>query len=360
MDKTYHLVINPTLECNFKCWYCYEKHPQGVMTEQTIEKIRKHILYMVEKEKIFALHLSWFGGEPLLYFDKIIYPISMFARDICAKYEIPCLIGVTTNAYKINADMILKMKEIGLNSFQITIDGDRERHDKIRNENGMPSFDRIMNNIFSVLDSLENVRITLRVNYDEQTLKRSDFSKVLNVFPEKHRKRVTVDLQRVWQVAKKTEGDNIERVKLYDYCSHLGFAQNGIGSNIFRIGASRKCYADKYWHAEINYDGKIYRCTAKGYDDKYVMGTFGDDGIIHWNNREMARRYSKAPFENAQCLNCKYLPLCLGPCSQRAVDYACSSQKMPLCDIDKLEISPETIIVDYYKRKMQALAENRI
>lgn len=38
-DCNCRLFINPTLECNFACWYCYEKHPQGYMSEDTISKI---------------------------------------------------------------------------------------------------------------------------------------------------------------------------------------------------------------------------------------------------------------------------------------------------------------------------------
>ena len=25
-DNFYHITINPTMNCNFKCWYCYETH----------------------------------------------------------------------------------------------------------------------------------------------------------------------------------------------------------------------------------------------------------------------------------------------------------------------------------------------
>ncbi|MDR3047881.1 MAG: radical SAM/SPASM domain-containing protein, partial [Bacteroidales bacterium] len=45
-NKAYHLTINPTLECNFRCWYCYEEHPKGYMSKATIARIKRHITYM--------------------------------------------------------------------------------------------------------------------------------------------------------------------------------------------------------------------------------------------------------------------------------------------------------------------------
>ena len=33
-DRSFRLTVNPTLECNFACWYCYEKHPQGRMEQK--------------------------------------------------------------------------------------------------------------------------------------------------------------------------------------------------------------------------------------------------------------------------------------------------------------------------------------
>lgn len=84
-DRDYSLFLNPTLECNFSCWYCYETHEKGYMSEKMIEKIKKHIIYMIEKIHINSLTLSWFGGEPLLYFNEVVYPISLFAKEICEK-----------------------------------------------------------------------------------------------------------------------------------------------------------------------------------------------------------------------------------------------------------------------------------
>lgn len=29
-DEEYHLIINPTLDCNFNCWYCFEQKKKRV------------------------------------------------------------------------------------------------------------------------------------------------------------------------------------------------------------------------------------------------------------------------------------------------------------------------------------------
>ena len=39
-NSTYHIIINPTLNCNLECWYCYEKHvPGSKISDTLIDKI---------------------------------------------------------------------------------------------------------------------------------------------------------------------------------------------------------------------------------------------------------------------------------------------------------------------------------
>ena len=43
-EENFELIINPTMNCNFKCWYCYETHiKKSKMTEDTIKNIIKYV-----------------------------------------------------------------------------------------------------------------------------------------------------------------------------------------------------------------------------------------------------------------------------------------------------------------------------
>lgn len=353
--KDYKLVINPTLECNFSCWYCKEEHTKGVMQPEIVERIKKHIRFMVEQERIKSLNLSWFGGEPLLYFNEIVYPISVYAKELCKKLEIPFHNGATTNAYLITPVMVDKMQQIDLNRFQITLDGDEQRHNKIRNENGKPSFHKIIDSINLLCSKIEYPEIILRINYDEKTLKDCDIESMLKLFPIENRKKIKVDFQRVWQTQTSNMDENNTRIHLHKECSRLGFHPSPIAS-AFSIGSSHKCYVDRLYHAEINYDGKVYQCTAQAYADKYVAGKLLEDGRIIWNPDKIAKRLGKATFENEMCLACKYLPLCMGPCSQKIIETPKDKFK-DICCLNGSEIKPETAIIDYYEQKMRALQE---
>lgn len=345
-DRNYMLVINPTLECNFNCWYCYEEHPQGYMNNETIEKVKLHIKYMVEKEKITSLNLSWFGGEPLLYFNEIIYPISLFAKELCESNDIPFYNGATTNASLINETVVHKMSEIDMFNFQITLDGDKMRHDKIRNAKGIPSFDKIVSNINLLLKHIEQAKIILRINYDVQTLIACNMEHVFSLFNKDYRDRIRVDFQRVWQTATSIEGENDKLIELHNSCIDLGYNQKEI-SGVFSIGSAYTCYTDRIHHAELNYDGKVYRCTARGYTEEFVMGILSESGKINWYEHKMANRYGKSTFENAQCLVCKYLPLCCGPCSQKMIENQ-DAKEENTCYLQYSEVMPETMILNYY------------
>lgn len=338
-DKFYRLIINPTTDCIFSCWYC-DQHSQnkGGMPENIKDKLLKHISYMVNVDKITGLHLDWFGGEPLMYFDEIVVPISKYGMEITDQNNLPFVNQITTNGFLIDEDMVKKLKDIKIHAYQITIDGDEKRHNKIRNANGAPTFKKIFENINLILSHIPEARITLRLNYDDSTLRISDFSNVFNLIAEPYRMRVFPNFQRVWQtIRKKEDKNNDDLMALCNTVENLGY--KAIMTSSFNIGSPIKCYGDRLYNTVVDFDGKIYKCTARTNREAGVMD---DNGIITWNQDTLTRLYAKPPFENQKCLACKHLPICLNSCVQ---NHSGSDLTPDKCMLDYSEVSVEEFII---------------
>lgn len=319
VDLNYHLIINPTIDCNFRCWYCYEEHKTGRMSKETIERIKKHIQHKIEVEKIPSLSLGWFGGEPLLCFDTVVYPISQYAKQLCKKNKIRYTSSITTNAYLLNEDIISKSIDIELFSYQITLDGDRKKHDAVRNQNGEPSYDKIIKNINLLCEKVEKSQIWLRINYDVKTFSKKEIFSILEEFPPHIRKKIIINTQRVWQ----TQDKEIEKEKdllpeFLETAKNYGFAVTCGGS--LNLKSFYTCYASRWNYANINYDGNVYKCTARNYTEDSAVGKLNEKGLIDWQIGKISKIYATTPIENKLCVTCKYLPLCNGLCIQNFLE----------------------------------------
>ena len=58
-DKSFHLLINPTLNCNFRCWYCYESHVPSQMSSNIIKRVKKLIKQLYREVR--NITISFFG-----------------------------------------------------------------------------------------------------------------------------------------------------------------------------------------------------------------------------------------------------------------------------------------------------------
>ncbi|MCO7319510.1 radical SAM protein, partial [Riemerella anatipestifer] len=131
--ETFLLTINPTMNCNFKCWYCYESHIKNSrLNDVNLKKIQSFIDNKVKNKELKYFRLSWFGGEPLLYYDKNVFPIIEYAYNRCIENNVSFSCSFTTNGYLINDKMIQDFKKYGIKGFQITLDGNEEEHNKVR------------------------------------------------------------------------------------------------------------------------------------------------------------------------------------------------------------------------------------
>jgi uncharacterized protein len=313
-NSTYRLTINPTLDCNFSCWYCYEEHDSKRMRKKSIKIIESFVLNIVSQKGVKIFNLDWFGGEPLLYFRELVYEISKKIKEICLNNNVAFYNSITTNGYNIS-EMDLKLyNEIKLNNFQITIDGHKQIHDKIRRDkSGKPSYDKIMKNINLLADNVDNCKIVLRINYTTKTLRKIE--NVVGSIDNKNRKNITISFQQVWQDKDKNQLDVAYSIK-----KHFKDHNYKVDEPQYYNDEYVVCYADRFNQVVINYNLDVYKCTARDFNNYIPDGKLLDNGNIKWNDTLYNKRFVKSTFENQECMNCKFLPLCFGPCSQKCME----------------------------------------
>jgi uncharacterized protein len=313
-DTKFELHINPTMNCNFKCWYCYETHiKDSKMDELTIANTEKFIKNIFEeKTELKEFHLSFFGGEPLLYFKKVIVPILKSTYELSIKRGVSFGSAMTTNGLLIDHEVIAICKQYGLDFFQITLDGCKEKHDKVRFiSEGRGSYAKIVSNMINLAKN--KLTVLVRINIAVDTL--DGLRDIINDFVclnENERKYLSFDLHKVWQVKDDIDSEIQEVRKFY---RTKGFK---VVSGTFDT-VLNSCYGDHRNHATINYNGEAFKCTARDFTTNNSEGKLDGSGLIQWNEKLNKRLNSK--FKNKPCLECRILPICGGGCSQQAIEH---------------------------------------
>lgn len=315
----YLLTINPTMNCNFKCWYCYETHVKNSsLTPEQINRINKFILKTAERPELKHFGLSFFGGEPLLYFSRDVTPIIDHFHRVCNEHGLDYSISFTSNGYLIDQDFIDYFDRLNIRcSLQITFDGYGKTHDQVRyvNEN-KGSFDQIVKNIKLLVKNRFPVR--LRINYTESNLEETwriaeEFSDISQADRDAY---MEFDYHRVWQ-NDKVDDAHLVLDRNVDSMRESGFKVSGKYSP---NNVHDSCYADKRNSVVINYNGDLFKCTARDFTKVQRAGVLSEEGELVWENEYQEKRMN-VKFNNKPCLSCRIMPLCNGGCSQHALEH---------------------------------------
>lgn len=310
----YTITINPTLACNMSCWYCYESHKN--MPAMSAD-VKQSVLLLIDKlladNKLKKLNLSFFGGEPLLYFDKVVVDIINHAKMQCKAFDAKLSIHFTTNAYLLT-DNVLKQLE-GLDvSFQITIDGGKQVHDSVRKtKGGEPTYARIVEHIHQTIS--RGFSVGVRFNYTAKSIPSFiDVVKDFSHLQQEQKQLVNFTFQRVWQ---DNEGDADQVGQQVEHIERA-FEQAGLFVNNAKSYIVPYCYADGVNTAVVNYNGDLFKCTARDFAPKSKEGTLVADGTLRWNER--LRKRMSIRHGSDTCLQCRIYPICHGGCSQMKLE----------------------------------------
>ena len=298
------VTILPTLNCNFKCWYCYEQHKPSFMTDADIKAVVKFIKSEVENKHLKTVLLDWFGGEPLLRFSQVIYPMSKEVKSWCKEHGVNFRNIMTTNGSLIDEDMAGKMNEIELWQTQITLDGDREHHNSVKSLASMKdSYGIIVRNIHTLCKTADHPNIELRINYTNENID-SAFS-IFDDFDESIRKYITVSPHIVWQEARHMKALSEKAAGLCDEAVKKGYNIHGLSQRC------TTCYTENMEQFVINFDLNVYKCTARDFNNKYCIGRIDETGTFLPNDLYYRYYTTPSPFFRKECQECNLMPSCL-------------------------------------------------
>lgn len=341
-NNVLHLSIMTTLKCNFKCIYCFEKRVNLDLKEDVKSKILKFIEHEIKNYK--ALHIDWYGGEPLLNMN-MIRELSKNVIELCKKQKIQYASTITTNGYNLNKSIVDELVKYNVKSAQITIDGPEEIHNQRRmlNNDGK-TFNTIIENIKY---ACKFINISLRVNVDKNTAEKSlellEFLKKndLTDLSVSIKGVISSDENPVEEYELTAEEFAIQALKFYKYAQKLGFdiSVTKLLEDINR----RFCIVDLDSQYIISPTGELYKCG-----DSFTEQDLGKIGKIDKYGNEVIDEYKKSkwvkdPFNDENCNKCNILPICMGGCTMKRI-YKKGSWCLP-----ELKFCLEEVIALKYK-----------
>jgi uncharacterized protein len=348
-----HITVLTTLQCNFACDYCfqgdhgdYNKFAEK-MTLETAARTAAWVEREMDRVSPEHVTLMFFGGEPLLNLPVMYYLSERLHRSAAAR-GIDLGISIITNGLLLTADIVDRLLPFGLRGVKITLDGDRDTHNRMRPlRGGQGTFDRIVQNIQAVAD---RVSVAIGGNFDESTvdsypalldyLREQEFAdKLVKVnfkpivrAPEQSVQAATangiIPLTLVASNGTATKplggtcmtsvGEGLSPAGACDSCNLAAEKMAYLREETVRRGFptpdglhNGPCHVHSKHAHTIGPDGSLYACP--GFTGEKGLSTGHIDGR-HETWRETAREKFERLHPWKECGDCAFIPVCAGGC----------------------------------------------
>lgn len=344
-----------TYDCNFRCSYCYEKQvrrkgKEAIKQRISPEMVRGLFQYFTEHQYTIG-DVVLFGGEPLLPENEDV------VREVLDQAKARDLyVRVITNGYTLDTYAPL-LSTVKLRSVQVTLDGDRERHDRTRfTARGEGTFDQILRGLEKA--SEYNLPIVLRCNVE--LTEEGQIEKVLQVIEDTGLMKypnVRVSVATVAGGASEEVCGNDFWLKYLDkidpYADHPLF--RNVLTNMHHIAASfihQERSAPRYFCCNAHlgqmvFDpwGDIYPCQSIVGDEEMIVGHYDANGIDPNERYAMWEGRTLASME--KCRECALGLFCGGGC---AINSLHADGTMGPAGCEQME-SLCTVLMPYLYRK---------
>lgn len=295
----YSLMVMPTYACNLRCWYCIQDHANVSLPDEYFDRLKRHFDQVVKRDDIKAVKLWWFGGEPVMKYNQML-DLNLYVKRICEENGKVFSANITTNSTLLTPERVDRLRESGVNHYQISIDGPKRIHDTVKVLPNRSAFDHAL----SIVDYIaRTTHVTLRFNFTKDTLLPDEvFADIDARLSPDSRKNIRFLIYKVWQ-----EDDSNIDSRLSEQLYKLSAEHNL--NPLFHI--KELCYTERANYMCILPNGKIDKCDHNGLDKG--CGEITSEGNLVWPS-ETGHEQPIFSHNDCECLQCSFLPHCWGPC----------------------------------------------
>lgn len=328
-------VIQPSAMCQLGCYYCGQSHVKKNLSDDLVNKIVQRVVHKFEQGSYQRIHFGWFGAEPLMGLPQIR---AIYQGVKTRLPEVPISGVMITNGLSLKEKLFLELVyELGINRFEITLDGISTYHDQHRyTKKGGSSFDLIYQNLLSIFE-------------------REDFEEI----PAEILIRCNVDhknFEGVEPLIRKIAADGIQKKIASFYCKAV-YSWGGNEANKISLEPEEFAYHETRWKilmARLGYKltikprqrkyntcivtggesevydayGNVFNCTEIPYAEDYPEGEVYKLGNLHkdpplknYGERPLADWFQQVErTDKYLCHSCKLFPVCGSACPKAWVE----------------------------------------
>ncbi len=343
-QKTTGFIIAPTLGCQLRCSYCYEKpvirenveEKRQTMTKAHVDSMFKAITGLTKKYRKHEKTITLYGGEPLMAENHELVKYILEKGNSLGFSFFAVTNGVDLPHYE---DLLGKDK---IRSMQVTLDGPEEVHDNRRyGVKKSKSFQQVCNGIDLALK--KGCSVSVRSNVDSNNIEKLEelhrfyvsqgWYKYEFFRPYAHPTHTaTATKKRVTPMSLQKTIEGLGEKILPNMLS-TGFASLGVFKSLLFSNAkfpglkANPCGAHRNTYI-FAADGNIYSCWDELGVQERKTGFYhpdfnlGEERLKEWEGRDAA--------SIPECLECEYIFLCAGGCAHQA-ELASGKLNAPHC-----------------------------
>lgn len=304
-----------TNRCNKRCKHCYQEgySSREFSVEELINYGHQYLKLLYEYNKINNQNLkgqiNLTGGEPFVRGD--IWNLLDFCKENNKYFDF----GILTNGSLLNEETIVRLKSYNPKMVQISLDGDRKTHDKIRGENSY-------NEVIEALKLLSKNNIESLVSFTANNKNYKEFKNVVKIAKKYKAYKVWTDRMVPLGAGNSGEIKTLDKDQVVEYINIIRKEQTNILNRF-----SKTLITGERSLQFLNGISNCYKCSAG--DGLIILLENGDvmpcrrlpiiaGNIqtssledIYFNSKVFKdlRNFKEAP---KGCTKCSFLNLCNG------------------------------------------------